>query len=263
MKRFILLFTLMTMLLCLSPAVLADQERIVDEAGLLTAQEEEILEASARNIVDAYQMDVVIVVVNSLGNQTAREFADNYYDNNGYGIGSDASGVLFLFSIEYGDWYISTCGEAIYALTDYGIDDLFSDISDDLSNDRYFDAFTLYLHLLPDYFEAYQNGNPIDIGNRGEPEVMDMIQILLISLLIGAVVGGIVLLVLRGMMQTAKAQSAATDYMVNGSYNLHHLRDYFLYSRVSKVRRSESSSGGSRTHRSSSGRSHGGRGGRL
>ena len=58
----------------------------------------------------------------------------------------------------------------------------------------------------------------------------------------------------------------AAAYVKRGSMNVTQARDLYLYSHVDRqVRQKESSSsgGGSRTHRSSSGRTHGGRGGKF
>ena len=59
-------------------------------------------------------------------------------------------------------------------------------------------------------------------------------------------------------MRTAVENDYAADYMKPGSMRLAVSRDIFLYSRITKTEKPKSNSG---THRSSSGRSHGGRGG--
>ena len=59
-------------------------------------------------------------------------------------------------------------------------------------------------------------------------------------------------------MKTAVENDYAANYMKPGSMNLTMSRDLFLYSRITKT---EKPKGGSDTHTSSSGRTHGGRGG--
>ncbi len=90
------------------------------------------------------------------------------------------------------------------------------------------------------------------------------------SLVCGLIVAAIVIWIMSRGMSTAKAQRNAQSYLATGSYDLHTKRDIFLYSRTTKTRKAESSSstgarggGGSSTHRSSSGRSHGGRSGKF
>ncbi len=267
MKRYlcILLVVLMLVLPC---AVHAQSPKIVDNAGLLTAQERSELEATAQNLADTYGIDVVILTVDSLGYKGPQAYADDYFDENGYGIGADYSGVLLLLSMEERDWAISTCGKGISALTDYGIDAAISRIAPYLSKDQFYSAFRTYLRVLEDDFEAYERGEPVDVPQRGSSDEIGVSTILfrlVLALVIGAAAAGITLAVMRSKMNTAKPQKNAAGYMVGGSYDLYRCQDLFLYSRTSRVRRSEDSGGGhgggrggSTVHRSSSGRSHGG-----
>ena len=283
MKKILMLLLCLAFLFGFAQPVFATEPKIVDYADILTDSEEVLLEAKAQALVTEYEMDVVILTVDSLKGHVSSDYADDYFDYNGYGIGPDFSGVLLLLSMEEREWAISTCGDTIYALTDYGIQELFSSIAGYLSEDRYYEAFDAYLNALPYYFDAYQNGKPID-GYRDpyegpgsyepvpgddivyypEPEkdFGDYFMMFLISRVIGAVAGGIVLLVLLGQMNTAVAQSGAQDYLTPGTYNLKRYQDIFLYSNVTRQRKPDHDSsgggGGSSVHTSSSGRSHGG-----
>jgi uncharacterized protein len=291
-KLLILTLCLMLFVGMIPPASATDTPKIVDEYDLLTTEQEEDLEEKARKIVDKYDMDVVIVTVWSLGGKSAEAYADDYFDYNGYGIGEDYSGCLFLLSMEYRDWAISTCGDSIYALTDYGIEQLFESCKDYLSDDRDYKAFDVYLDQLDYYFRAYENGSPIDgyhdsdvddyiiydpndsdgtVHYKRQPGTFDIIRIVAVGVVAGLLIGGLVLWSLRSSMNTFRAQRNASSYIPAGSFHLTARRDVFLYSNVSKVRRQSNSGGGSgrsrgggsSVHRSSSGRSHGGRSGKF
>lgn len=280
MKRILLIFLSLILLLGTPLSVFAAEQKIVDDAGLLSETEREDLESIARQLSERYSVDVVIVTINSLNGKTSESYADDYYDDNGYGYGNDYSGILLLLSMEYRDWAISTCGEGIYALTDYSVQDVFSQISGYLSQDLYYLAFSTYLDALKPYLDAYRSGKPIDgdIGDYEGPGIyipgtqdnvhyfeptrdfLWYIKRIGIAFAIGLVVALIVLLILRSQMNTAKPQRGAASYLLPGSYRVELQRDIFLYSQVRKVRKTENSSsgGGSSVHRSSSGRSHGG-----
>ena len=237
----------------------AQSPKIIDGADLLTQDQVLLLEQKAETIIDKYQMDVVILTVNSTDGIDIQRFADDYYDNNGYGVGPDYSGVLFMLAMDTRQWWISTCGDGIYALTDYGIQMLFSEIASYLSGGDYYAAFDLYLEELEDYYEAFTNDTPID-GYRPdyngpgtyEPGDSDEIvnykpplkigKVILTSLLIGAVVAGIVLLIMSSGMKTAKRQSGAYNYTTNGVAitRQHH---FFLYSRTSRTAKPQNSGG--------------------
>lgn len=263
-----------------------DLPRVVDGARLLTSSEIQSLEAISASIRDRYEMDVVILTVHSLDGKTAQNYADDFYDIYQYGVGSEKSGALFLLAMDEREWYISTCGNAIYALTDYGIQQVGENAASYLSQGNYFQAFKSFFSSLETYFSAYKNGAPIDgyadySGSyyHGEqesvvhyPQEIPFVQRLGISVLCGLLVAGLTILCMRTAMNTKRAQRSAADYIRGDSFRMRTQRDLFLYSRVSKTRReTESSSGhsgghsggGSSVHHSSSGRSHGGGGGRF
>lgn len=253
------LSVLLCLILTLSISAFAASPKIVDDADLLTASQEATLETRAEALASEYGIDVVIVTVDSLGYKTATEFADDYFDNNGYGVGPRYSGVLFLLSMEDRDWAISTHGNAISALTDYGLDQLFGSISGELEENNYYTALSDYLTELDVYFEAYANGTPID----REASLADVLPFLLGGLVLGLIAAAATIYVMKRGMNTARAQNSAQSYVTPGTFEMGVQRDIFLYSHTSRVRRSESDSGGSSTHRSSSGRSHGGRSGKF
>ena len=230
--------------------------KIVDQADVLTADEELILEIKAQALVEEYDIDVVILTVEDTYGENITNFSDDFYDNNGYGVGIDASGVLMVLAMEDRDQAFSTCGKAIDALTDYGQDRLFDAISDDLADDRYYDAFDLYLDQLDHYFQCYEAGDPVDRS----VSVTDILFKVLFALAIGLIVAFLIVTVMSRGMDTVRRQKGAQSYVSPGSYDLYIMNDRFLYSNVSKVRKESSSSsgGGSSTHRSSSGRRHGG-----
>ena len=288
MKKLISILLVFLLLASLCVCAAADSSVIplvVDNAGVLYSDEITILTEKAQSLQDTYDMDVVILVVTDLDGKSAQDYADDYYDYNGYGIGDDYSGMLLLIATESRDWWISTCGEAIYVLTDYGIESIFSDFAGYLSVNDYYHAFETYLDCLPEYFDAYYSGDPIDgySGNYSDPgsyspgDADDIIYYeddstvllgIISSVFVGCVVSGIAVLIMSGRMNTKLPQNSARNYLNQSSYQLHGHSDMFLYSNVTKVRRESSSSsgsggGGSSTHRSSSGRSHGGGGGKF
>ena len=290
MKKCLSLLACVAFLLALATTVLATQPKVVDDAGLLSAEQIALLEVKAQSMADEYEMDVAIVTVWSLDGKSSEGFADDYFDYNGYGVGSDRSGVLLLLAMEHRDWAISTCGQAIYALPDPSIRSVFSQIAGYLSADEYYLALEAYLNTLEPYLEAYAVGTPAD-GHAGAytgpgtyiPGTQDQsvhyaeeagfrwsAKKFLIALAVGVIAAAVTLLIMRRRMNTARKQRGADSYMKPGSYALNRQHDIFLYSQVHKVRRAENNTGGgghrgggSGIHRSSSGRSHGGSHGKF
>ena len=287
MKKLSVILLLLCLVFSLASPVWAIGSPVVDLADLLTEDEEAYLEEKAGSIASEYGMDVVILTVESTYGKNIRDFADDFYDENGYGIGSDYSGVLFMLAMDTREWYISTCGDGICAVTDYGVQELFSSVAGLLSYDDYYSAFDRYLDELSLYYEAFTQGDPMD-GYAGdydgpgtyEPDYSgDIIyyekpprsagSIIIVSLLIGVIVGGIALLIMRSGMKTAKRQSGAVFYL-KGNVNITKAHHHYLYTRTSRRAKSDYNGGsggrgggGSHVHSSSGGRSHGGGGGRF
>lgn len=257
MKRILVIVLLILVLVTFSPAVFAESNTVVDEADLLTQQQEEDLATQAQTIIDTYGIDVAIVVVSSLDGKTAQDYADDYYDYNGYGLGEDYSGVLFLLAINDREYTMSTTGEAIDALSDQDIDELYDCVYEDFKAGNYYLGFRAYLDNLENEFNHYKQSLQPKETNYGKVGA--------ISLAIGAGAGGVGLATMRSGMNTAKPQVGAKSYLANNSFALPVNRNTFLYTRTSRTRiQTPSSRGGGSgsTHVGSSGRTHGGGGSR-
>lgn len=259
------LFSILLMLIIFAGIVTtaaAASPKIVDEADLLSTSEEEILEERIQELIDKYQMDIVILTVDSLDGKSSQAYADDYYDDHVYGIGEDDSGVLFLIAMETREWYISTCGKAKIAISDSDTYDIFDVISSDLADNDFYFAFDDYLDEL-DFYLGYYTEHPESFTDSGSGVRYRLtVGKAAIALIIGAAAAGIVLFVMTRNMNTARAQLNAGDYLTEGSYKLHVQRDMFLYSNVTKRRKPENNSSG-RSGGGSSGGRHGGGGGHF
>ncbi len=251
-----LLPILLVFLLLLSfiPCVQAAQTDayVVDDAQLLSAGEENALLEKILSLQSKYQMDIVILTVASTGGQSPMDFADDYFDYNGYGFGKNSSGILFLLSMEDRDRYISTTGDAMVALSDYAAQESVETVIPYLSDGEYYNGFSVWLNNLPHYLDAYEAGTPIQ-----EPEATPSV---LLAVVIGLAVAVIVILIMRAAMNSKRQQHSARHYLRSGSYHLRTNHNIFLYSSVTKTQKPKETSSG---HTGSSGRSHGGSGGKF
>lgn len=282
MKRLFSILLLFLLMLSLPLAALASENHIpyvIDNADLLTADEESMLDQHIRSYQAELQLDIIIVTTYGTDGKDVQAYADDFYDENGYGYGSTNSGILLLIDMESREWYMSTCGDAIYIFTDYGLDELGQTILPWLSDGEYYRAFLAWLSALPSYVKAYNNGSPIDgfvppdayESPNGEEiyyyddHVGIPVRPFPIGLIVGLVAAIITILIMRSQMNTAKLQKSAANYLKDGSFHLRRRSDMFLYSRVSRRAKPKenTSGGGSSVHRSSGGVSHGGRGGRF
>lgn len=251
-----------------SAGVIPDERlkpRLVDEADLLTDDEETALLAKLDEISERQQFDVAVITVNSLGGKTPEAFADDYYDYNGYGYGENADGALLLISMEDRDWHITTCGYGITAITDAGLGYMKDQFLPDLSDGDYSGAFTTFAELCDSFVTQTKTGEPYDVGNLPKGKLSPMF--ILIDLVLGLVIGYAIASVRKSKLKSVRNKVEALDYTVPGSMMLTDSRDIFLNKTVTTrtIHHESSSSGGgsSSTHTSSSGRTHGGGGGKF
>ena len=237
--------------------------RLVDRADLLSELEEEELEARLDEISERQQADVVVVTVNSLDGKSAQDYADDFYDYNGYGIGTDKSGILLLVSMEARDWHITTTGFGIRAITDAGLDYISDQFLPYLSDGEYLDAFETYANLCDEFLTQAKTGNAYD-GDHMPKGAYPWLKNLLIALGSGVVIALLIVEGMRRSLKSVKMQRSAENYVRAGSIQVTRRQDHFLYTRTSKSARPKNNSGssGSSTHTSSSGTSHAGGGGK-
>ena len=237
--------------------------RLVDNADLVLDTEEATLLKKLDEISERQQLDVVVVTVESVGDKTPTEYADDFYDYNGYGYGENRDGILLLVSMENSDWHITPMGYGITAFTDAGIEYLSEQFLDDLGDGNYAAAFTTYAEKCDEFITKAKTGEPFDNGNLPK-EPYDFLVWILISAVVGVVAALIITRVMKGKLKTVRFQPVASNYVRQGSMNLTNSQDIFLYTHVDRrPRPKENSSGGSSTHSSSSGTSHGGGGGHF
>lgn len=136
-----------------------DYGRLVDRADLLTDSEESKLLLKLDEISEKNKMDIVVVTVDALEGKTSTEYADDFYDYNGYGYGSDNDGVLFLVSAEEREWALSTCGAGITVFSDKVLKQMEDKFCPQLSENDYYGAFNTYADLCDDFISGKAKDN--------------------------------------------------------------------------------------------------------
>ena len=249
-----------------SPTVIPDsmqQPWVVDDADVLTDQEENQLRQKLNEISTRQKFAVAIVIVDSFGGQSAQDFADDFYDYNGYGaeLSENRDGAILALSMSSHNWYISTRGYGITAITDAGRERMADLFKPFLKDEEYYEACNKFADLCDDYVTEARNGKPYDVGHL--PKLpFPFLKRLGIAILAGLIIAFIIVSIMKSKLTTVKAQDSAADYTKEGSMVVNESRDMFLYSHVTKTAKpKDSGSGGSSTHTSSSGATHGGGGG--
>lgn len=248
MKKRVFSGALLTLLVCvlfLAFPVQAESSRVFDEAGLFTQQEKQSLEELTKQYIEKTSLDLVIVTTDDTQGKSTRAYADDFYDDNRFGIGADRSGALFLIDMDNREAYISTHGKAIRILTDRRIREITDAAAKKVGAGAYEEAAEIFLEKT----DGFVNPNRLGMG----------LGLLAISMVIGAVAVGIVV---YRYQHAFKADQY--ELRENSRTNLTNRQDIFVRKYVtSRTIPKNNGGGGSSTHTSSSGSTHGGGGSRF
>lgn len=295
-KGIMICLLICTFLVMGSMAVWADQTgavsgqpRVFDQAGLFSETEIIQLEEKIAQCRKSTKMDVVIVSAYADGERSAEEYADDYYDYGGFGVGKKASGVLLLYYMDGpgqpgGECYISTAGTMINMLTDERIESILDDVYGDLGNRDFAGATEHFLEDVKAYVkEGVESGQYTYDRDTGEIVRYHSIRLyeVAIAMVIAGISAGSVCLDIKkryAMKQSSREVSNSLQaYRADCAFHFSVAGDKMVNKYVRSVpipRNTSSGSGGrghsgsssagrSTIHTSSSGSSHGGGGRRF
>lgn len=265
-KRILCLVAIVVVIAIQAGTVLAAGIPVVDMADLFSAAEETRLASDLASLSSTYAMDIAVVTTSDAQGKTAREFADDYFDQNGYGVGTDRDGILFLIDLDNREAYISTSGKGIRYLTDQRIEAVLDAVfAGGLSDGNYYGAAQAFLKATAGYLAA-----GIPEGQYNEPENAPN-RLTALEGIIGVVLSGASgFSFLKGVQHKykGKPRPGFFDFRRNSQIALGVVQDNLVDTRVtSRLRPVQniasgplSTSGRSSTHRSSGGGFHGGGG---
>lgn len=241
--------------------------RLVDEADLLFDWEEEELLARLNEISKRQQVDVAVVTVNTLMGKSPMEYANDYYDYNGFGFGENRDGVLLLVSMGERDWSFIAKGYGIHAITDAGNEYITDKFRPELTDGYYAEAFNTFATLCDEFVTQAKTDSPYDYGNMPKGKVSPLW--IPGAAAGGALAGQLPVSSMKRKLKSVGKQKSATRYFNRDSLNFAASNDNFLYSNVKRVyiqpseSRSGGGGGGSTTYTGSSGSSFSGSSGKF
>ncbi len=268
MKRIIIL-----LLVCLLSFSLSAVDYVIDDASLLSESEKSSLETLLSSISDKTGISTVVATALSDEGLGDTEYADRIIERSEYG----EDGVVFFLNMGRRTYYISTQGYAMYVLDDRALSNDSAYINY-LSSGEYYKAFASWAKSVEayagyssrsDYERASLTSDGYwDYQTETVEKKFEWGLPLFFSFAIGAFISFFVITSQKKKLKNTGLVNNADDYVVPDSFALTLHKDIFLYSNIVRIPRSRPSDnnrgGGMRhttTHISSSGRSHGGRGG--
>lgn len=230
---------------------------VVDNGEVLTEEQTAALSDKLNSIREEYDFDVAIYTEYVMSGYYAEATADDIYDSNGYGGGETDDGIMLYISREPREYHLTTHAKGIEYFNDNGLQYLEEKLLPYLKENDYCSAMNVYADCAGELLQMAANGEPFDevILDR-DSKIFIIIIALTVPLLIAFAAMGLRLL----RMKTVQKKVGAGDYVKCGGVALDRSEDIFLYSTVTKTPRPKETQASS-SHTSSSGRTHGGRGG--
>lgn len=269
-KRFLRISTclLLALLLLLPFAGTAEKQFIYDRAGKFTVAERAVLEQKARDILATHGVDVIIVTTENSHDKGPMLYAADFYESvRDYKNETDYLSFALAFDIgEYGE---AAYGRPRRLLTGQGDDALGRLLRPHFKKKDYYSGMAAYLNYVD---HVLQTGSS-DIPDFLLPTPLERMQPYLLWVTAGGlIIAFIVVESMKAKMKIGKLRSNAREYCLINTLNLSKSNDIFLYESTTRRRIETHSSsgshrsgggGGGRSFSSSSGRSYGGRSGKL
>lgn len=232
MKKLLSILFVSFLLLC-PIKIEASNVSIVDEANILSNDEEYELEQYYKQIADQYDIDIVAYITDIPTDNIDLQAAD-YFESLGY-----SNGFIFEINMANSEYDIVILGEEQY-LAEY-IEEGMDYVYDSLSNGDFYGAcrdfayFVDEAHISHDYNENQQNNPQYD--PQIEPQKASPLSLLGISAGTGGVISLIATLIMYKQLKTEGKKYDASNYVNSTNFNLFRQGDVFLYRSVNRRRR--------------------------
>ena len=270
------IFALLLILSCLwAGAALADGERVFDRAGLFTASEVRELEQEILSFQEDTGMDFVIVTSDESHNGSAQQIADAFYEQGGFGLDEEKSGILYYIDMDDRYHYLSTTGAMIDYMTDARIENAIDEVTRYLSGGAYAQGASQMISIVRQYVRSgIPEGQYRYDVVTGQQLTARHKALTKNEILLALVIGFVVCLIYVACVKSRYSLKGSTyhySYQDNGVMKLTGQEDTYLRTTTTRMRKpdppentgSHGGGGGSGVHTSSGGTSHGGGGGHF
>lgn len=228
-----------------------EKQRVFDNAGILTESQESELEQLCKQHSLEDKADYVILTSNGTEGKSARLYAADFYNDNGFGYNQEGDGTIYLIDMVGREMAVVSTGKCMDYITDSRREQILDATYERVTEGDYFGSCKAYLEKTSRFLKIYPFWSDKG-GMFGNP---------LRNLLMAAVLSGVIVFFLA-LGQKSAMTATARDYSADLHSDPAGASDVFLRTVTTKSKKSSSSGGSGRsggsTFRSSSGRSHSG-----
>lgn len=218
---------------------------IIDDADILTQEEENVLSQKAESISSAYNFGIYIVTVpdfldfydidttsdditiNNVPN--IEDCSYQYYMDKGLGTGESQDGLMLFLSMADRDFDIMAYGYGNIAFTDYGKSKLADAFLSDFSINYWCDGMEKYLSKAEYFLKWASKGHPYDYHSLAI-KIENLWKNLIVSLVIGLIIAFISVKKNKRNLNNIKTAISAGNYIDDSKIALSRSVDNYLYS---------------------------------
>lgn len=234
--------------------LLSNRPSVFDQAQILNEDTKSKLNKISKEIKSKYNADVVFVSVETLSDKTATEYADDFFNNNGYGAYNDKNGIVFLVSVDERNWAISTNGKSIDIFTDIGQKYIMDKVSPALKDNDFDSAYLTFGEYAVDFYRQAATGSPYDKSNLDLPKTgKDYLYAAFVAIIPTVIIIGVLL----GQLKSVSSEEKARAYLDDSDKKLRVVSERYVRTAVTRTKKSDNDSGSSTHSNSSGGRSGG------
>lgn len=220
---------------------------VADDANLLSDEEEDELQGQCEAFAKSQKAEIVLVTTSDTQGKTSEEYADDYFDYNGYGYDKEmGDGLLLLIDMDNRQIWLSSSGSMLEYFNSY---ESCQEITDKMVKSVQNEA----------YAEAFSTGiKEVKSAVWMEGTFVPLLCMVVFSLVMATFLTWILY---RSFKGTDQGVMSAEYYKANETRMVGHY-DHFTHHTVThhRVERNNSGGGGGGVHTSSSGNTHGGGG---
>ena len=268
------------LLALLLPVIALADAQVIDDAKLFTADEVMQMNVIIERIEQGHQVDMVVLSTHDVPTDYSdsmwriRDYADDYYERGGYGMGEDFSGMLILLDMNNRAMWLSTGGVMIDYITDAREESILDRSYPYLRSDDYGEAMIAALERVEYYMDkgraegSFRYDEATGKRLSGVYNTLTPGEIALAG--IGGVAAALIMCLTIGGSYSLSGSTYSYDRGSNAKLDLTQDEEVFVRQYVTRRPRNTGTngssggrSGGSGVHRSSGGRSHGGGGRRF
>ena len=266
-KILVLLLSLCLLTLC-SHTLFANDIKVIDEPDYLSDFEEEELAQKCREFIQYTNMDCVIYIADRPGADLV-SLTEDYYDLNGYGVGSDNDGIILCINYGEREFMMSAAGaKAIDTFTDFAKEAyIMAEVEEYLAEGDLYRACSGFveqsLSVYRNYDYFHQPDDPVEPEPVREKSLMEKLTP---ALSFGGIGGALASLISyfskRGQLKSVHEKFTAGNYVTDAKMNMARSGDVYLYTNVLRRKIERNDTGSSRpsshssVHTSSSGVKH-------